>query len=396
MTTKQPSTRQFVLVAQATSGVTLGATEVEVNQVPANGKLFSVRIGTRQQKLAGSGPPIPTGLQATIVGTSGSIEDMLENGIVAVNQVAPFLAFLGNSAVDDFMPEVAWDASPDLLEREYFQLFIPATLPSLVRPRPISADDVLAIISMTLRHPRSDRIRRAIGQYYRALENWQPGSETIAVTSLWTAAEILTPLVRSRVQNRWNCGSPADLATSLGLDLKVLDSEIRRLSIIGPDLYSDAKSASDGFEHGFLDFARVMEKAAPIRDALARRIRQVILDEINLGSSGRSKLRATPYDRPGCTVEHKTVRARIVDPKGRYAVPPKLRPYLRWEEKWTGARASEDGPTTLRRQDTFLPELDPSAKMKDIRVQIMAGQEGYVHDPPAGDPDGSTQESTTV
>lgn len=380
MSKEEPSARDYVLLAQATSGVSLGDSEVEIAQVPANGRRFSVRIGTRKQPFAGSGPSIPTGLQATISGPSTSIDQMLEDGIIAVNQVAPFLAFLGNSAINDFVPEVVWDATPAIAEREYFQLFVRAGLPSIVKPRSVSPDDVLIMSQETLKHPKSDRVRRALGQYFRALENWRPGHETIAVTSLWIAAEILTPLARLRAQERLNCSSPAELAHCLGVEPKDLDPKIRRDYIIGPDVYPDAKSASDGFEHGFLDFSKVMGKCVPIKEKLAGRIRRTIFDEIKLERDVKQRLLSGPYERPGCTVEHKFVRARLVDPEGKYSSPPLLRPFLSWEERWTANRLAESQATTLRMQDTFTPLVDPSVVVKDIRVEIRAGQEGYLQE----------------
>lgn len=380
MTNEEPCTHDYVLIAQATSGVSLGDSELEIAQVPANGRRFSVRIGTRKQPFAGSGPSIPTGLQATIIGSSSSIDQMLEDGIIAVNQIAPFLAFLGNSAINDFVPEIVWDATPSIPEREYFQLFVRAELPSLVRPRSVSPDDVLIMSRETLKHPESDRVRRALGQYFRALENWRPGHETIAVTSLWIAAEILTPLARLRAQERLNCSSAAELAQYLEIELKELDPKIRRDYIIGPDVYPDAKSASDGFEHGFLDFSKVMAKCVPIKEKLAGRIRRAILDEIRLEPDLKQRLLSGPYERPGCTVEHKFVRARLVDPEGKYSSPPLQRPFLSWKEEWTANRPSDSQATTLRRQDTFTPLVDPSVVVKDIRIEIRGGQEGYLQE----------------
>jgi hypothetical protein len=73
--------------------------------------------------------------------------------------------------------------------------------------------------------------------------------------------------------------SEQELANSLGISKKELDPTIRKKFILEGDeeCYSKAKDASDGFEHGYLDYAEVISKAKDVRHRMARYTRNAIL-----------------------------------------------------------------------------------------------------------------------
>jgi hypothetical protein len=98
-----------------------------------------------------------------------------------------------------------------------------------------------------------ERLMRSMAQYQLALDNWTMASSILAVAHLWMAVEALTKVrARAELKSR-GLANEADLAKSLGVDIKQLDSTIRRQFIFDDDgdCYSKTLAASDGFEHGF-------------------------------------------------------------------------------------------------------------------------------------------------
>jgi hypothetical protein len=63
-------------------------------------------------------------------------------------------------------------------------------------------------------------------------------------------------------------------------------------------LAAQAKRASDGFEHGFLDFGAVRSLAEQARDETARLLRRAILECADVPSEHTEKLLSPPFDVP--------------------------------------------------------------------------------------------------
>ncbi|MGZ6109714.1 MAG: hypothetical protein ACXWMR_16615, partial [Gemmatimonadaceae bacterium] len=155
-------------------------------------------------------------------------------------------------------PELAYDITPGLTERDFFQHFLPEDRLLLVNRRRLSSELIARVLTQLFNHPEVDRIRRTIGQYYQALRNWEPGQEVMALAHLWMGVETITPVALRRAFAAAN-SDRAGIASAWGIDIRQLDGEVRKRLILhgDADSYNKAKDASDGFEHGFLSFEEV-------------------------------------------------------------------------------------------------------------------------------------------
>lgn len=111
-------------------------------------------------------------------------------------------------------------------------------------------------------------------QYALALGHWRPGHEILALAHLFIGMEALTPVALRRELSRSRL-TEDELARSWGIEERRagarrtrLAAEVRRRTLFRGDeeTATKARKASDGLEHGFLEFARVRKLAADARD----------------------------------------------------------------------------------------------------------------------------------
>jgi hypothetical protein len=87
--------------------------------------------------------------------------------------------------------ELAYDATPGVHEREYFQSFMPDKTINNVLGRKVNCEITGALVGLIGQHPDKDKIMRAVSQYSIALENWFMGSELPCVSHLYMGMEAL-------------------------------------------------------------------------------------------------------------------------------------------------------------------------------------------------------------
>jgi hypothetical protein len=159
-------------------------------------------------------------------------------------------------------------------------------------------------------------------------------------------------------------------ARNLGIDLdnlapndslsEAIDVAVRKhLLFQGDDqCYKDAKAASDGFEHGFMPFDEIRNKARAVRDKTATYIRKAILDIVGIENKYRDILLATPYDVPlGNWPVVKYVRGQLVGDSDKLAAKGYKYPIMSWRPAIKSVDFSASGGYDVKFQETLRARL---------------------------------------
>lgn len=233
-------------------------------------------------------------------GSASSLELAIE-ALSAVGQtIANVLAFCTNASISDLQVHLAYDCSIGVNERAYFQTFKPGEYGLPRMSRIIDCDVATTTFKALGTHSENARITRAIGQYFMALSNWQPGREIMSLAHLYMGVEAITKAVLREEKKRNGLHSDDDLANYLGIEKKKLDPVIRERFIFQGDklCYDRAKEASDAFEHGFKPLQDVRVLASETRDDTARYLREAIAGLLGLDEDVKHVILQPPYNEP--------------------------------------------------------------------------------------------------
>jgi len=225
---------------------------------------------------------LPGHLWIEIAGYGPSLKDVLVPFANAGLAMLPILALCTNAAVGEPEIEVGFENTSGVKERDYFQCYVPQETDIIHICRHIKIEQTLSVIRKLATHNESERLRRGANQYRLALDSWRLGRETLALAHLWMAIEAITKAkIRMECSAR-GLSAPKELADSLGVQPDQLDPTVRKELILKGDneCYSKARKASDGFEHGYLDYSQIIEKAKDVRHRMASYIRLSILEII--------------------------------------------------------------------------------------------------------------------
>ena len=306
--------------------------EVVLDQLPVStGQPVTITLMTDYAETP-FGVSMPERLRADVVGQAPSLaeaETLFQHLAAALT---PVLAFVVNGHVAGFWPELCYASDEDTKDRELVQYFY--DLPQPVIPpdgrvlTPGLAQRLVDVLERWLRHPDSSRIHRAMTQYQEALSNWKPGEDLAVVSHLWMGFEAITKAAL-RAQCARASVTEDELCAAWNIERKKLDSEVRiRLLFHGDSAcYKNTKEASDGLEHGYVDFPRLHQLAINVRECAARHLRQSIAELLELDEAAQTELLdIAPLD---LSPFFRRVSARLVGEATHLAAEGERHPRLR-------------------------------------------------------------------
>lgn len=300
------------------------------------------------------------------------------------NFFATVLSFCANGFGGKIRFHFAYDATPKLSEREFFEQFVEdargAPLPSrLVRPALVSA-----VLESLATHEHTERLRRAIIQYVLALQYWSQGEQILSVAHLFMGIEALVPVVRKMELIKQNLKSNRELAEKWNIPIEELDSHIRQTFLFESDQKSHraAKRASDAVEHGFLDYDNIRKLAVEVRNQTAAYLRKSIIKILQLSSEVEQQLLAPPYDIPIGTEGYiRYLRGNLKAEHDQLAQEGQIYPLIEWRFNVESVRRTEEGKYQISFSQKFTPRLGDDVSFLPSRVEIY-GPEGVQVDPP--------------
>lgn len=299
---------------------------------------------------------IPGDMAIYCRGTAINIEDAVFKFSNCAGFLAQVIGFTTNAAVNGLSFEIAYNDTPGLIKREYLQNIFPEEhlLPNEFHE--ICIDTTKYLIEKISNHPEKERINRAIAQYNIALQHWHFEEETFATEYLYIGIENLTKAV---VRKQQGDQSEIDFACQLGINPEklgqcsrlssVIESTVRRDIIFKKDIdcYKEARKASDGFEHGFLPFGEIREKAAKVRNKTAEYLRGAILDLLDISKEYKEKLTSGSKAEPlGNRPIAKYIKGELRGSSTKLAGEGSLYPFVNYKEFLTSTRITDKGLET--------------------------------------------------
>jgi hypothetical protein len=352
--------REFTVVMRGSSAVVFLQNEIlPVEKFPSASGPVNIVYTSRWIKRSET-VTVPGQLWIEIRGQGNNLEESLVSFANAGLALLPMLALSANAAIGEPEVEVAFDSTPNVSERDYFQSYVPPESGVVHFARHIDVKTTVALLNAINRHPEAERLRRAANQYQLALDSWKLGRETLSLAYLWMALEALT---KARI--RFECTarglrSEGELANTLGVEKNQLDSTIRRDLILNGDeeCHRKSKQASDGFEHGFLGYDKIRELSKDVRHRMAMYIRNAILGLSGLEAEPLRVLTSDPYDKPmGYWPVVKYVRGRLLGESPELAAKGNAYPFLRWKPVINKCEVNEDGKINIQFSENLTAEL---------------------------------------
>ncbi|MDP8973269.1 MAG: hypothetical protein M3N45_08865 [Actinomycetota bacterium] len=303
--------------------------------------------------------PVPRELWIDVRGGGDySLEEAIDAYWNAANQVLPSLAVACNAPVSDAEVHLAIAIDPEGTEHEFFENFQPDESGRPRHGRSLVFPETTTFLDALVQSPHSARILRACAFYREALHYLKQGTEVLHVAFLWMAVEALTKVALRRACEAEAC-SEDELVTRwllvagdadqerLADAKKGLDGEARRQLIFHGDAECQraAVKASDGFEHGFEDFAKVRALARCAMAAGVRHhVRRAILELADVPDQTRNRLLGGAFEKPRANWPMtKYVRGKFIGPPSSLAAPSEEYPILHWEGKLVGFERTAEG-----------------------------------------------------
>lgn len=315
---------------------------------------------------------LPGHLWIEVAGRGPSLEEVLVPFANAGLSMLPILALCTNAAVGEPEIELGFENTQGITEREYFQCYVPPETDIIHNVRLVKVKQTVAVIEALKKHRDSERLRRGANQYRLALDSWRLGRDALALAHLWMALEAVTEARIRTEMSRRNLLTKKDLAELLGArDLKELGPLVRKSIILEGDIecYKKGKEASDGFEHGYLDFSKVIENARDVRDRMAKYVRKTILDMLNLEPEDFQIL--MKLDKPlGYWPIVKYYRGKLVGAGDTLAQNGNAYPFLRWKPIIKSLSITQDGKFNFTLTESFTAELAEGISFKPQSIEI--------------------------
>jgi len=212
--------------------------------------------------------------------------------------LVPLLSFAVNAHVPVPLPHLAYEAAPRLTRRRFWQAQV--TLEQgLPRPSRIQREELLfPLLGAVFAAGVDPRLPRAFGQYHAALRDWTTSGRPLAMAHLYMALEALGPVAEREARQRLNLPDQQAHARYRGVDVglknwkEVLLGWVRRDELCQGDkvTYDLARRASDGLEHGSMDFPEVRAAAETTGPLLLSYVRRGLLGLLDLPESVRRAL----------------------------------------------------------------------------------------------------------
>lgn len=337
------------------------------SQLPINfnagGTLIDLIFRTRYVN-EGFEAPVPRDLWVDARGEADSLDQAINLFSGAANSLIPIVSLCANAAIDPLAVEIAYDHTAGKQEHEFFQCFNSESHEIPHQGRRVDNDATGAVIQSLGTHREQSRLYRAISQYHLALSHWKLGDEILAVGHLFMGIEALTEVVL-RETLRLDGKSEPELGTLWELDVQALQvegklhatllAEARRRLLFQGDMetHRHAKAASDGFEHGFAEYAQIRESAVGARDKAALYLRNAILNLVEMNPELRTILLQPPFDKPlalaGFT---KYFRATLIGDADSLAANGEDYPFMQWVGRMKGYRLVGDNECAVDVEET--------------------------------------------
>lgn len=370
------SPSSFTSVLRARSAVRLNEGEGFELSIDIGGGPRLVRFFSYYEQLESVGS-VPRYLSLEVEGPAESLDDALTAFIYTAGPVTNVLSTATNAAVGDLALELCYDITPGQTEHDFFQQFLDEESGLPVNSRRPDVDAFLQLLEAISASPSRDRLFRASNQYQMALQHYFPGHEILALAHLWMSVEALTKVALDHAVR--DAGSREDLLKSWEIELNQLDGEVRRRQIFrgDTDTYKDARKASDGLEHGFLDVGILRRYSTSRLEVSAGYVREAIIKYSGVSEDARTALLDPRFSRPMAIAQaSRYLRAKVVGETGKLAASDMRHPHFVSDLRLKSVERLADGSLAVTPEDNLRAILGEGAVFQDPRWELWGPGDG--------------------
>lgn len=367
---------QYVVVLRGPSGVIFQENQsFTIKQFLQDNKRVDLIFRTRYTKVEGIQELIPRSIWIDARGQASSINEALNIFSNAALTTAGVFSFCANAPIGDLKPEIAFDSTPNITKREYFQQFLPD---ERIRPymgRTIDITSTEIVFSSIMKHEESERLHRALVHYTQALNHWDYGKDTFSLAHLYMGIEALTPVALRKYMKK-NELDKNDLIAKWGIEKKQLDSEVRRRILFqnDTDSFNKAREASDKYEHSYDALSNVWNLALSVKKKTAEYLRSSILELSNVDEATRNKLLDPPFDKPFSLDFAKYHRGFLIGDAEHLGTDKQEYPIIRWESRPTQV-IKRTGEILIMNDEKFTPIIAENLGFQSSSLEIWGGPE---------------------
>lgn len=382
--------REYVVVGRSRPSAILE--EGHRAEIAANIRGTSCDIVFRMQYVdTPSGIRVPQDLLFEARGSGPGLVAAAETFANLARSFAGVMALSVNASMGDLDVELAYEVTPDVPEREFFQSFSPREGLLLVPNRKVPIPSFVKLIDALEVHPDKRRLMRAIAQYDAALRHWSLGQEVLCVAHLFMGHETLKRVALRHLLKERGITSEElggewgyDSTKSRSMD-DFLQAEARRRLLFrdDADAHRKAKEVSDGFEHGFEDAGNLRPVARSVFEAVARYLRTAIIDFSALDQDTRSQLLSFGEARGPLRVV-KYLWGHLIGTPEHFAAPGRDHPVCDLQTSVKAVRLDELGRYTVSYDETITVRLGEDVKLKPDRYEAWDGSALREQQPPPG------------
>jgi len=363
---------RFVVVLRGPSGLFFPPEqELKVNNFPCPTGKVDLIFRTRYVGLKGFDTAIPRGLWVDVRGSGSSFIKAIEAFSVAARSIAAVISVSTNASIGDLEPELAFNITPGLKKREYFQQFLPEERIRQHSGRKVDMKATFGLLAALAKHPDGDRLHRAAVLYHNALQSWRPGHEIPAIAHLYIGMEALTPIARERYLKQEKMNKD-QLAEKWNINKKNIDPEVRRRILFrgDDDCYKTAKDASDSYEHSYRPLPSVRILAATVREKTAHYLRSEIIELAEVEVSCASLLQNPPYDKPLSWDFAKYLWGYLVGETEELAASNQEYPIYIWKSSVKRVHKDDEGGVQVDFEERFSPLVAKGVSFQRSRLEL--------------------------
>jgi hypothetical protein len=304
---------------------------------------------------------VPIGINIKVIGHSENMMTALQHSTELAEKLRTSISMISNCYVEHARPDIIIERRNDNEDQKFFKFMRERKLPLPIR-RIIHAKLVLLVIGAIDNHRDHRRIERSMAHYCDALSEWAPGYEMNCLARLYMAVENLSKVVMRQKLNALSIDEER-LAMEWGIEetdnlqrRKRLENEVKKRLIFSGDdkCFALARRASDGFEHGYMEFGELSQIARENLVKTARYFRRSLINCLNLPSEVSEILLGNGYNRP--YGESRIYRYTSGYFKGNIdfdAIKNENDTPLKWTSKFTGFSKKLEGIFEMIWEDSF-------------------------------------------
>jgi hypothetical protein len=324
---------RFAVIAQSTSAAVFATgSSLILKNVQSQFGTVSLQFATQRGKLVGFSKPVPRSLCVEIVGCAPNLEAAIDEFVRVASAILPMVSLATNAPIYDLQVHLGYELRETAESRPFVQQFLLDGRVLPIAKRRVPVDECRSLISVLGSHQSRERLHRCCVHYFQALQNTQPDRETYALANLYFGVETITEVARTSFMLS-NGLTKEQLLAHWGIELKVLDAEVRRRLVFQGDdaTYKMAKEASDGLEHGYSPLKDIHVKARSILSKTAGYLRNAVMHYSGLEDSAVKVLTAEGYSTPCELHQAKYFWGTLSGGMGETAAEGELYPMLLWK-----------------------------------------------------------------